>query len=722
MEHKHDVIDKDKLFKIDPVTRAILNNSSKTTVVQYDHNFERFTFELPRIVDGHDMSLCNKVEVHYFNIDDSTKKVNSGIYEVHDLKAEGETVTCSWLISGNSTQLKGLLKFLVRYKCVEDDVTTYAWNTLFFTGLYVSDGSDADQIFETEYVDVIEQWKASVMQTLRDEISAWEEAKAKELEGNLSAWKESEQAEIRRLFGDYETYWQRQIDVERARIDNFTKLAEGSTTGDAELQDIRIGANGKAYESAGSSVRDQFNEKFKVTTENKNYDWLTGHKKPVAENYVFYSDGTFGESQDCTMFCVPVEGNTRYRFTNANDSGETSKTAMQRLGFCTDPFISVNDPVDMVGQIIYHTEDAFTTPERCKYILFVVEKNHYVVTGAYETSIQKITDDYPEPTYPITDKRFNYELSEGISIPYLDDQISGALSRIDALEYIPECEVIAWGDSLTYGAGSGEPSKNSYTAVLSQMIGMDIVNYGVGGENIETILGRQGGLPMMVQPGFTIPTNLNPVEISLKSITGGEVKPLLQSAQAEKGINPCRIDGVSGTLSYNEEKYYFTRAEIGDSVTIDRPVMLFTKAMTERKNNQILLIWIGQNNAFEIDKTDTSTFGRKLISAIHACIKYANTDKYLILSSPIDGNIGQYDGIFEQIATEFGGNFVNVFEYLLEYGLLDTNIVATETDIENLSFGRIPQSLRFDGVHLNAAGYRSVAKCVYKRGKEYGYW
>lgn len=57
MAHKHPIYDTDPHFKIDGDTRVIINASDvKVALMQGDHNSERFTFEIPRYVDGHDMS------------------------------------------------------------------------------------------------------------------------------------------------------------------------------------------------------------------------------------------------------------------------------------------------------------------------------------------------------------------------------------------------------------------------------------------------------------------------------------------------------------------------------------------------------------------------------------------------------------------------------------------------------------------------------------------
>ena len=164
MAHIHGVYDTDMRFSIDPITRAIKNESinAKTKLVQYDHNSERFTFELPRYIDGHDMSVCDLVQVHYINIGSGGNKSN-GLYEVDDLQVSPENeefVICSWLISQNATKFVGSLNFLLRFICTENGVTfDYIWNTAIYSAIVVVEGINNSEVIVEQYADVLEQWK-----------------------------------------------------------------------------------------------------------------------------------------------------------------------------------------------------------------------------------------------------------------------------------------------------------------------------------------------------------------------------------------------------------------------------------------------------------------------------------------------------------------------------------------------------------------------------------
>ena len=251
MQYIHSVVDTDTRFIINPITRQIRNETSrKTSLMQNDHNSERFTFELPRYIENHDMSHCNKVEVHYLNSSAKDKETfHKGLYTVTDLKVsedDPEKVVLSWLISNNATQLVGKLSFRIHFKCIENDVITYAWHTAIFTDISISDGINADESFEMEYVDIIEQWKYALKREVTEEVNA-----------NVTEWADMESGRVRGEMTAFSAQWNDALNVERNRINNIVALPNGSTTGDAELMDIRVGADGVTYDSAGVAVREQ---------------------------------------------------------------------------------------------------------------------------------------------------------------------------------------------------------------------------------------------------------------------------------------------------------------------------------------------------------------------------------------------------------------------------------------------------------------------------------
>ena len=163
MSHLHNIKDGDNRFIVDGISRVIKNTStSKSTVMQFDHNSEVFTFEVPRYVEGHDMMQCNRVEVHYLNVDTATKEENQGVYLVNDLRVnpDDETkLTCSWVISQSATNLVGSLNFLLRFMCLTDGVLDYVWNTSIHTGIYVSKGIYNSSIIAEQYIDTLKAWE-----------------------------------------------------------------------------------------------------------------------------------------------------------------------------------------------------------------------------------------------------------------------------------------------------------------------------------------------------------------------------------------------------------------------------------------------------------------------------------------------------------------------------------------------------------------------------------
>ena len=154
MDHLHIVSDDDAYFSIDPIRRVIRNTSTtRVKVMQYDHNSERITFEIKdRYVDGHDMSKCDVVEIHYAN------GSNRGRYIVDDLRVSAEDenkVIFSWLISRNATQKAVPIAFHVTFKCNSGEETEYEWSTDPHKGIKVHEVIDTSGAVEGEFPDVI---------------------------------------------------------------------------------------------------------------------------------------------------------------------------------------------------------------------------------------------------------------------------------------------------------------------------------------------------------------------------------------------------------------------------------------------------------------------------------------------------------------------------------------------------------------------------------------
>ena len=113
---------------------------------------------------------------------------------------------------------------------------------------------------------------------------------------------------------------QSDLEVERKRIDSFISLEHGSTTGDAELIDGRIGADGEIYNNIGESIRSQFDNvnNTKVDEDIVFNKVSTGEFINILMNNVGgtqkFEDGTYGHYE------INCQGGETYKYTGVPPS------------------------------------------------------------------------------------------------------------------------------------------------------------------------------------------------------------------------------------------------------------------------------------------------------------------------------------------------------------------------------------------------------------------
>ena len=128
----------------------------------------------------------------------------------------------------------------------------------------------------------------------------------------------------------------------------------------------------------------------------------------------------------------------------------------------------------------------------------------------------------------------------------------------------------------------------------------------------------------------------------------------------------------------------------------------------------------------------------ELIRQYQYMIRRAGTERYIIVSSTDDPDdfdqiwgytmepVGLEDTLYEAKFREaFGDHLFIGRKYLIEKGLSVNDLEETEEDRERAEKGSISLQLRhpeIDNTHLNDAGYRALARGIYEKGIELGYW
>lgn len=317
--------------------------------------------------------------------------------------------------------------------------------------------------------------------------------------------------------------------------------------------------------------------------------------------------------------------------------------------------------------------------------------------------------------------------------------------RLADLESVVEEEkpnkIIAWGDSITMAYG-----RTAYTEYMKEMLsGYDIINCGVGGETLTTIMARQGSDVPLIQNEFVLPSDKSKVVVAdgtigeylISGYDGKVVVPLLQgtggtSTWTSDSVNPCYVNGIECTLTKevisggsgliaSNVKWLLNRNEIGNrDITIPSKTPIILSGFSKYGKPKAAIFFCYQNGGYN-DMND-------LVAKLKKMVELANTQYYIVVSTYTSKN----QELEDALRKEFGLHFFNSRVYLSTNALYDlgleptTDSDLTETQISNgvpsdvsqMEKGLLPSTFwnkayrggetTKDSVHMNDYGYKAL--------------